>query len=191
MHLRFWSTSLLRFNVTSSVVLESEKRVREKAKTVLCVLRKMDQRNCNLHPSFQSKPVYVLDCGLCESTVCVRGMKAMLLADRSRELYSTDLPPPRYAIVYAIHTLFYYYAIPLSVRLWIVLSVCGLVVAKLSKFKRLNMCLQERWIGWKTLYYLKLSVSDQGRRLSPLVSAVYWALRKLLPIRKYWHSSAS
>lgn len=55
----------------------------------------MDQRNCNLHPSFQSKSVYVLQCQLCESTVCVRGMKAMLLADRNMELYSTDLPPPR------------------------------------------------------------------------------------------------
>lgn len=159
-----------------------------KAEPFFVCSRKMDQRNCNLHPSFQSKPVYVLECGLCESTVCVRGMKAMLLADRSRELFSTDLPPPRYAMVYAIHTLFYY-AIPLSVRLNSI--VCGLAVAKLSKFKSLNiMCLQERGVGGKTLYYLKLPMSDQRRRLSPLVSAVL-STTQLLPIRKYWHSSAS
>ena len=83
-------------------------------------------------------------------------------------------------MVYAIHTLFYY--IPLSVRLNSI--VCGLVVAKLSKFKRLNICLQERGVGGQTLYDLELSMSDQRRRLSPLVSAVL-STTQLLPIRKY------
>ncbi|XP_064399435.1 protein FAM72A-like [Halichondria panicea] len=53
----------------------------------------MSQSNCFLHPSFQSKPVYELHCMHCENTVCLRGMKAILLADRSVELFSTDHPP--------------------------------------------------------------------------------------------------
>ena len=38
--------------------------------------------------------LYELRCRLCDQMLCVRGMKAILLADRSVELYSTDLPPP-------------------------------------------------------------------------------------------------
>lgn len=55
----------------------------------------MDHQDCNVHPSFKSKPVYELRCRVCDSLLCVRGMKAILLADRNVELYSTDLPPPR------------------------------------------------------------------------------------------------
>ena len=54
----------------------------------------MDHQDCNIHPSFKSKPVYELRCRVCDSLLCVRGMKAILLADRNVELYSTDLPPP-------------------------------------------------------------------------------------------------
>ena len=53
-----------------------------------------DATNCNLHPSFQSKSVYELRCNICEALVCARGMRAILLADRNVQLYSTDLPPP-------------------------------------------------------------------------------------------------
>ena len=139
----------------------------------------MDQRDCNLHPSFQSKSVYVLQCTLCESTVCVRGMKAMLLADRSMELYSTDLPPPRYVkyrrvvwFVYAIHAL----TISVVVCAFVNGIVCGLVVAKLWKFKtRLKFCLyscclQECRSGGQTLHHVQLPMSDQGCCLQPLVS---------------------
>ncbi|KAL5014668.1 hypothetical protein ScPMuIL_008938 [Solemya velum] len=45
-----------------------------------------------LHPSFRKKPVYCLDCCFCGSTVCRRGMKAILLADTKTELFSTDVP---------------------------------------------------------------------------------------------------
>ena len=54
----------------------------------------MSHSNCNLHPSFQSKSVYELTCNICEALICARGMKAILLADRNVQLYSTDLPPP-------------------------------------------------------------------------------------------------
>ncbi|KAI8973478.1 protein FAM72 [Mycotypha africana] len=39
-----------------------------------------------------SKPVYQLTCRHCLTMVCTRGMKAILLADTSIELYSTDAP---------------------------------------------------------------------------------------------------
>ncbi|CAG8545091.1 15088_t:CDS:2, partial [Racocetra persica] len=41
----------------------------------------------------RSKAVCKLNCTYCESRVCLRGMKAMLLADTRVELYSTDVPP--------------------------------------------------------------------------------------------------
>lgn len=47
----------------------------------------------SMYQHFQSKAVCKLNCTHCESKVCVRGMKAMLLADTSIELYSTDVPP--------------------------------------------------------------------------------------------------
>lgn len=55
----------------------------------------MSHPNCNLHPSFQSKSVYELKCNICDALVCARGMRAILLADRNVQLYSTDLPPPK------------------------------------------------------------------------------------------------
>ncbi|KAG0238674.1 Protein fam72a [Actinomortierella wolfii] len=39
------------------------------------------------------KTVFRMDCSYCSAVVCLRGMKAMLLADTSIELYSTDHPP--------------------------------------------------------------------------------------------------
>ncbi|KAG0042727.1 Protein fam72a [Gryganskiella cystojenkinii] len=41
----------------------------------------------------QSKVVCRMDCRHCLAVVCLRGMKAMLLADTKVELYSTDHPP--------------------------------------------------------------------------------------------------
>eukprot|EP00918_Siedleckia_nematoides_P012308 GHVU01026986.1.p1 GENE.GHVU01026986.1~~GHVU01026986.1.p1 ORF type:complete len:159 (+),score=6.76 GHVU01026986.1:214-690(+) len=49
----------------------------------------------SLHPSFRKKPVVELDCKYCGNCLCSRGMKAILLADTSVELYSTDWPPHR------------------------------------------------------------------------------------------------
>lgn len=43
-----------------------------------------------MHPSFRSKAVCLLKCGFCSSEICRRGMRAILLADTSVELYSTD-----------------------------------------------------------------------------------------------------
>ena len=43
-----------------------------------------------MHPSFRSKAVCLLECGFCSSEICRRGMRAILLADTSVELYSTD-----------------------------------------------------------------------------------------------------
>ncbi|XP_077983257.1 protein FAM72B-like [Glandiceps talaboti] len=44
------------------------------------------------HPAFKAKTVLELQCKFCENTVCSRGMKAILLADTSVELFSTDFP---------------------------------------------------------------------------------------------------
>ena len=44
-----------------------------------------------------SKVVCRMDCRHCLAVVCLRGMKAMLLADTKVELYSTDHPPGSYA----------------------------------------------------------------------------------------------
>lgn len=46
-----------------------------------------------IHPAFQTKTVVKLECKYCERNICVRGMRALLLADTNVELYSTDLPP--------------------------------------------------------------------------------------------------
>ncbi|KAI9142030.1 FAM72 protein-domain-containing protein [Paraphysoderma sedebokerense] len=46
-----------------------------------------------IHPQFRSKAVCKLTCKHCLNLVCLRGMKAILLADTRVELYSTDLPP--------------------------------------------------------------------------------------------------
>ncbi|CAG8647242.1 2884_t:CDS:2 [Acaulospora morrowiae] len=52
----------------------------------------------NMYHHFRSKAVCKLNCAHCESRVCVRGMKAMLLADTSIELFSTDVPPLPYVV---------------------------------------------------------------------------------------------
>ncbi|XP_030828403.1 protein FAM72A-like [Strongylocentrotus purpuratus] len=45
-----------------------------------------------MHSSFKKKPVVQLVCRFCDSCICKRGMKAVLLADTNMELYSTDAP---------------------------------------------------------------------------------------------------
>ncbi|KAJ1992437.1 hypothetical protein H4R33_001010 [Dimargaris cristalligena] len=42
---------------------------------------------------FRGKAVCQLNCALCDVLVCMRGMRALLLADNRIELYSTDVPP--------------------------------------------------------------------------------------------------
>lgn len=44
------------------------------------------------------KPVYKLMCRHCTTPVCARGMKAILLADTTIELYSTDTPSQWYVV---------------------------------------------------------------------------------------------
>lgn len=44
--------------------------------------------------TFFHKHVVKLECRHCHNILCWRGMRAILLADTSIELYSTDLPPP-------------------------------------------------------------------------------------------------
>ncbi|KAI9486658.1 MAG: protein FAM72, partial [Benjaminiella poitrasii] len=54
-----------------------------------------------------TKHVYKLLCKHCKAIVCVRGMKAFLLADSSVELYSTDRPFSNICVVgddYMMHT---------------------------------------------------------------------------------------
>ncbi|RKP02543.1 hypothetical protein CXG81DRAFT_10674 [Caulochytrium protostelioides] len=47
-----------------------------------------------MHPNFRNKPVCLLQCAYCDTMVCQRGMKAILLADTRVELYSTDIVVP-------------------------------------------------------------------------------------------------
>ncbi|KAF9937437.1 Protein fam72a [Mortierella alpina] len=54
----------------------------------------------SLHPQFRAKAVCRLTCKSCLSDVCMRGMKAILLADSRVELYSTDRPPRGVQLVY-------------------------------------------------------------------------------------------
>ncbi|KAF9988353.1 Protein fam72a [Modicella reniformis] len=54
----------------------------------------------SLHPQFRAKTVCRLTCKSCLTDVCMRGMKAILLADSRVELYSTDRPPKRVQLVY-------------------------------------------------------------------------------------------
>ena len=45
-----------------------------------------------IHPTFRRKVVYNLECSSCGSTLCRRGMQAVLLADTKTEMFSTDVP---------------------------------------------------------------------------------------------------
>lgn len=45
--------------------------------------------------NFKNKCVTQVNCIFCESLLCTRGMKAVLLADTEVELFSTDIPPNR------------------------------------------------------------------------------------------------
>eukprot|EP00126_Sphaerothecum_destruens_P000677 Sdes_comp10865_c0_seq1m2520 len=47
----------------------------------------------NLGSQFHTKTVVLLNCKYCNGNLCQRGMRAILLADTSVELFSTDLPP--------------------------------------------------------------------------------------------------
>ncbi|TPX33122.1 hypothetical protein SmJEL517_g03953 [Synchytrium microbalum] len=53
----------------------------------------------SIHPNFRQKIVCTLTCKHCDSMVCTRGMKAILLGDTRVELFSTDLPPNRVELV--------------------------------------------------------------------------------------------
>ncbi|KXS13360.1 hypothetical protein M427DRAFT_125063 [Gonapodya prolifera JEL478] len=46
-----------------------------------------------MHPQFRSKVVCEVGCRWCGQVLCHRGMRAILLADTTIELYSTDQPP--------------------------------------------------------------------------------------------------
>ncbi|TNM88447.1 hypothetical protein fugu_004701 [Takifugu bimaculatus] len=45
--------------------------------------------------NFKNKCVTQVNCIYCDSLLCTRGMKAVLLADTEVELFSTDIPPNR------------------------------------------------------------------------------------------------
>lgn len=52
------------------------------------------QRVLSPNSPLRNKIVYMLECSACRTTLCVRAMRAILLADTKVELYSTDIPPP-------------------------------------------------------------------------------------------------
>eukprot|EP00049_Salpingoeca_infusionum_P006994 m.113829 g.113829 ORF g.113829 m.113829 type:complete len:207 (-) comp13528_c0_seq2:162-782(-) len=49
--------------------------------------------NYRLQQIFDAKVVQDLHCASCSTMLCRRGMKALLLADVSTQLYSSDMPP--------------------------------------------------------------------------------------------------
>ncbi|KAG7238310.1 hypothetical protein INR49_031021, partial [Caranx melampygus] len=51
--------------------------------------------NVYIQRQFQNKCVTQVNCIFCDSLLCTRGMKAVLLADTEVELFSTDIPPNR------------------------------------------------------------------------------------------------
>lgn len=74
-------------NVTPPSVVQSQRRSSQQS----------GRQYINDHPGLVTpvKPVYKLNCRHCSTTVCARGMKAILLADTTIELYSTDTPSQR------------------------------------------------------------------------------------------------
>jgi len=60
--------------------------------------------NPAIHPQFRSKAVCTLFCKHCTSTLCNRGMKAILLGNIKVELYSTDVPPKGVQLVWNDYT---------------------------------------------------------------------------------------
>lgn len=53
----------------------------------------MSQPREDFNRSFGNKLVVELECHYCDTQICTRGMKAVLLADTKTELYSTDSAP--------------------------------------------------------------------------------------------------
>jgi hypothetical protein len=53
------------------------------------------KKQTEISPQYSSEPVYSLECTHCGSTVCRRGMSAVLLANSDVQLFSTDCPEIR------------------------------------------------------------------------------------------------
>jgi hypothetical protein len=60
---------------------------------------RMNVQNPTIHPQFRSKAVCSLFCCHCDTNLCERGMRAILLGNTSIELYSTDKSPRGVALV--------------------------------------------------------------------------------------------
>ncbi|CAC5406945.1 Protein FAM72B,Protein FAM72A [Mytilus coruscus] len=50
------------------------------------------KKQTEIGPQYSNEPVFTLQCNQCESTVCRRGMSAVLLANAEVQLFSTDCP---------------------------------------------------------------------------------------------------
>ena len=55
--------------------------------------------NPSIHPQFRSKAVCQMFCNHCSTSLCERGMRAILLGNTAVELFSTDRPPFGVALV--------------------------------------------------------------------------------------------
>jgi hypothetical protein len=60
--------------------------------------------NPSVHPQFRAKSVCMLHCTHCTTSLCKRGMKAILLGNTRVELFSTDVPPMGVQLVYVDYT---------------------------------------------------------------------------------------
>lgn len=88
-------------NITPPSVVQSQRRASSNAQQQHQQQHQQFMRASQFiggdHPGLVTpvKPVYKLNCRHCTTTVCARGMKAILLADTTIELYSTDTPSQR------------------------------------------------------------------------------------------------
>lgn len=69
------------------------RRQKEREKRAKSAFSKTTMSTSNAN--FKNKCVTQVNCIFCDSLLCTRGMKAVLLADTEVELFSTDIPPNR------------------------------------------------------------------------------------------------
>ena len=60
--------------------------------------QQLQQQRERSNSHLRNKIVFALSCRFCQSGLCKRAMRAILLADTKVELYSTDIPPDSHAL---------------------------------------------------------------------------------------------
>lgn len=91
------STARLRQAASHALTRSSHNRAVTRVLTSISQTGLQPRPNASVNPSihlqFRSKAVCSLICQHCESNLCERGMRAILLGNTTMELFSTDRPP--------------------------------------------------------------------------------------------------